>query len=88
MIAFALTGYFTCASFTAIFSAAIQSFEKYHGAISGILCTAIVGGAVVSFLVGAIGDLSGMRVAMMINFVAFFYVFGIAVWGKGKLSQL
>ncbi len=86
LIAFVLTGYFTCSSFTSIFSAAIQSFDKYHGAISGILCTAIVGGAVVGFLVGAIGDTFGMRAAMMVNFVAFLYVFAISVWGKGKLN--
>jgi FHS family L-fucose permease-like MFS transporter len=86
LIAFVLTGYFTCASFTSIFSAAIQSFDKYHGAISGILCTAIVGGAVVGFLVGAIGNTFGMRAAMMVNFIAFLYVFAISVWGKGKLN--
>jgi MFS transporter, FHS family, L-fucose permease len=86
LIAFVLTGYFTSASFTSIFSATIQSFDKYHGAISGILCTAIVGGAVIGFLVGSTGDAFGMRTAMMVNFVAFFYVFAISVWGKGKLN--
>lgn len=85
LIAFVLTGYFTSASFTSLFSATIQSFDKYHGAISGILCTAVVGGAVIGFLVGAVGDSFGMRTAMMVNLFAFAYVFAIAVWGKGKL---
>jgi len=86
LIAFVLTGYFTCASFTSIFSAAIQSFDKYHGAISGLLCTAIVGGAVIGFLVGAVGGTFGMRIGMIVNLVAFLYVFAISVWGKGKLD--
>ena len=86
LVAFVLTGYFTCASFTSIFSAAIQSFDKYHGAISGILCTAIVGGAVIGFLVGAVGANFGMRGAMTVNLIAFLYVFAISVWGKGKLN--
>jgi len=86
LVAFPLVGYFTAASFTAIFSAAIQSFDKNHGTISGILCTAIVGGAVVGFLVGFFGDLFNMRVAMFINVLAFIYVFVLAVWGKGKLD--
>ena len=86
LIAFALTGYFTCASFTSIFSAAIQSFDKYHGAISGILCTAIVGGAVIGFLVGSVGGMFGLRTAMIVNLIAFLYVFAISVWGKGKLN--
>jgi FHS family L-fucose permease-like MFS transporter len=81
-----VTGYFTSVLFTSIFSATIQSFDKYHGAISGILCTAVAGGAVVGFLVGAAGDLTGMRAAMLINFLAFLYVFGISVFGKGKLT--
>lgn len=87
LIAFVLTGYFTCASFTSIFSGAIQSFDKYHGAISGILCTAIVGGAVIGFLIGAVGGTYGMRTAMVINLFAFLYVFVISVWGKGKLNM-
>jgi MFS transporter, FHS family, L-fucose permease len=87
LIAFVFTGYFTCASFTSIFSAAIQSFDKYHGAISGILCTAIVGGAVIGFLVGAVGGSFGLRSAMIVNLFAFLYVFAISVWGKGKLNM-
>jgi MFS transporter, FHS family, L-fucose permease len=88
LIAFVLTGYFTCVFFTSIFSATIQSFEKYHGAISGILCTAVVGGAVIGFLIGAAGNAFGMKAAMLINFISFFYVFAIAVWGKGKFISL
>ncbi len=86
LIGFALVGYFTCASFTSIFSATIQSFDKNHGAISGILCTAIVGGAFLGFLVGFFGDLINLQIAMLINVLAFFYVFTLAIWGKGKLD--
>lgn len=86
LISFILTGYFTAASFTAIYSAALQSFDKYHGAISGILCTAIIGGALISFLVGYLGDYIGLRLAMGLNVLAFGYVFALAVFGKGKLD--
>jgi FHS family L-fucose permease-like MFS transporter len=61
LVAFALVGYFTCASFTSIFSAAINSFGENHGTISGILGTAIVGGAIVGWLVGFVGQLSTMK---------------------------
>jgi fucose permease len=86
LIAFALVGYFTCASFTSIFSAAIQSFDSNHGTISGILGTAIVGGAFLGWLVGAVGGFINMQWAMAINLIAFSYVFALAVWGKGKLD--
>lgn len=86
LIAFALVGYFTCASFTAIFSATINSFKENHGTISGILGTAIVGGAFIGWLVGSTGELLNMKWGMMINILAFGYVFVLAVWGKGKLD--
>ncbi len=86
LIAFALVGYFTCASFTAIFSATINSFKENHGTISGILGTAIAGGAFVGWLVGYIGETLNMNWGMLINILAFGYVFYLAVWGKGKLD--
>ncbi len=86
LIAFAFVGYFTSASFTALFSATINSFEEYHGTISGILGTAIVGGAFVGWLVGATGEMLDMNWAMGINILAFGYVFYLAVFGKGKLD--
>jgi fucose permease len=86
LISFALAGLFTCASFTMVFSGAIQSFETNHGTISGILCTAVIGGAIVGGLVGVVGEAWGMRAGMAINLLAFSYVFLLALWGRGKLS--
>jgi len=86
LVAFALVGYFTCASFTALFSATINSFKSHHGTISGILGTAIVGGAFIGWLVGYTGDVLNMRWAMWVNVLAFGYVLYLAVWGKGKLD--
>jgi len=86
LVAFALTGYFTCASFTSLFSAAINSFKENHGTISGILGTAIVGGAIIGWLIGFTGEHTTMRWGMAINLIAFAYVFYLAAWGKGKLD--
>ena len=44
-----------------IFSLALNSVSRHHGAFSGILCTGILGGAVVPLLVGALGDRIGLR---------------------------
>jgi MFS transporter, FHS family, L-fucose permease len=84
--AFALTGYFTSVLFTSIFSGAIQSFNKYQGTISGILCTAIVGGAFWGLLVGFIGGVINLRVGMLINVFAFAYVLLLALFGKGNIE--
>ena len=86
LISFTLVGLFTCASFTLIFSGAIQSFDANHGTISGILCTAIIGRAIVGGLVGVVGEAWGMKAGMTINLFAFLYVFLLAAWGKGRLD--
>ncbi len=85
LVSFALCGLFTCASFTLIFSGAIQSIQTNHGTVSGILCTAVVGGAVIGGLVGAVGEAWGMKAGMSLNLVALVYVFALALWGRGRL---
>ena len=84
LVSFALVGYFTCVSFTAIFSAVINSFNHDHGMLSGILGTAIVGGAFIGWLVGVVGNAYGMVWGMAVNVIAFAYVMAVAVWGKRK----
>ena len=44
--------------------------------------------SVIGFLVGSVGDAFGMHAAMMVNLIAFTYVFAIAIWGKGKLNMV
>jgi fucose permease len=83
-VGFAACGFFTSVLFTLIFSGTINSFTENHGAISGLLCTACVGGAVVPPLVGLVGDHFGMSAAMMVPALCFAYVFGLAMLGRAK----
>jgi fucose permease len=80
-------GFFTSVLFTLIFSGTINSFEENHGAISGLLCTACVGGAIMPPLVGLVGDHLGMRAAMMVPAACFAYVFGLAMLGRAKFER-
>ncbi len=47
-----------------IFSLALNSVPRHYGAFSGILCTGILGGALVPLLVGVLGDWIGLRAAL------------------------
>jgi len=85
-LGFAACGFFTSVLFTLIFSGTISSFTDNHGAISGLLCTAAVGGAVVPPLVGLVGDHLGMRAAMLVPTACFAYVFGLAMLGRAKFD--
>jgi len=83
-VGFAACGFFTSVLFTLIFSGTINSFTENHGAISGLLCTACVGGAVMPPLVGLVGDHFGLRAAMAVPALCFAYVFGLAMLGRAK----
>ena len=49
-----------------IFALALNSVAEHHGSFSGILCTAIVGGAIAPLVVGWLGDRVGLRYAMLV----------------------
>ena len=68
--------------FSIVFSLALNSAPEHHGAFSGILCTGILGGAVVPLLVGVLGDHIGLRAALVAVFVTLAYILSIAVWAR------
>jgi FHS family L-fucose permease-like MFS transporter len=55
---------------------------RSRGALSGILCTGILGGAIVPLLVGLLGDWLGLKAAMMTVFVTLVYILGISFWAR------
>ncbi len=83
-VGFAACGFFTSVLFTLVFSGAISSFEENQGTISGLLCTACLGGALIPPLVGWVGDNFGMQVAMLVPALCFAYVLGLALFGRAK----
>lgn len=83
-VGFIACGFFTSVLFTLVFSGTINSFTENHGTISGLLCTAILGGALVPPLVGWAGDNFGMHAAMLVPALCFAYVFGLAMFGRAK----
>lgn len=84
VIGFVACGFFTSVLFTLIVSGTINSFVENQGTISGLLCTAILGGALVPPVMGWAGDNFGLRVAMLIPALCFAYVFGLAMFGRAK----
>ena len=80
--AFPAAGFFLSVMWSIIFSLALNSVPEHHGAFSGILCTGILGGAVVPSLVGLLGDRFGLRFALLTVFVTLGYIFSIAWWAR------
>lgn len=80
--AFSAAGFFLSVMFSVIFSLALNSVSSHHGALSGILCTGILGGALLPLLVGLLGDWVGLRPALTVLFLCVGYILSIGLWAK------
>ena len=88
LYAFPALGFCLSVMWSIVFSLALNSLPRHHGAFSGILCTGIVGGAVVPLLVGWLGDqLGGLRGGMLVVYGTLAYVFSVGVWARPLIAN-
>ncbi|MEH6416190.1 MFS transporter [Pseudomonas sp. CGJS7] len=81
-LAFPLAGFFLSVMFSVIFSLGLNSVAQHHGAFSGILCSGILGGAIVPLLIGLIADHWGLRAGMSLVFIPLLYILSVSVWAR------
>ena len=75
--------------FATIFSLSVHGLGKYTTTASGLLSTAIVGGAVISFLVGLIKDSHTWSIAFILPGICYLYILFYGFNGyKSKFSKL
>jgi FHS family L-fucose permease-like MFS transporter len=82
MIAILAVGLFNSVMFPAIFSLAIQEMGDFAADASGLLCTAIVGGAVLPLLQGSLADYVGVHYAFIVPVVCYSYIVFYALKGS------
>jgi fucose permease len=87
LIGFPLLGFCLSVMWSIIFSLALNSIAEYHGTFSGILCTAISGGAVVSLFIGQLKDWIGLKSAMLFLFLTLGYIISISFWAKPLIKN-
>lgn len=80
--AFAATGFFIAVMWPIIISLALNSVQKHHGSLAGILISGIVGGAVIPFLIGWVGDHFGLKAGLCLLFLTLAYILSIGIWAK------
>lgn len=80
VLAFPVAGFFLSVMFSIIFSLALNSTTRHHGALSGILCSGILGGAIVPLLVGVLGEWLGLRSALTVLFLSVGYILSVSFW--------
>jgi len=87
LIAFPLIGFFIATMWSIIISLALNSVVEAHGSFSGILVTGIVGGALVPFIVGALGDVFGLKIGMLFLLITLSFILSIGFWSKPLINN-
>ena len=85
--AFPCIGLFASIMWPVIASLGLNSVQRHHGAFAGILCTGIMGGAIVPLIIGQLGDRYGLRSGMLVLYVTFGCIFSIGFWARPLVSN-
>jgi len=81
-IAFPCIGFFASIMWPTLVSLGLNSVPQHHGPFAGILCSGIMGGALVPLVIGWIGDRYGLRVGMLFLYLTFGFVLSVGVWAR------
>lgn len=87
VIAFPCIGLFASIMWPTLVSLGLNSVSSHHGPLAGILCTGIMGGALIPLLIGRIGDAYGLRTGMLLLYVTFGCVLSVGLWAKPLISN-
>jgi fucose permease len=87
LYAFPAIGFFASIMWPNLIALGLNSVSEHHGSFAGILCTGIVGGAVVPLIIGRIGDAAGLRAGMMFLYLTFGCVLSIGFWARPLINN-
>ena len=73
--------------FPTIFSLGTEGTGDQAPQASGIMCTAIVGGAIVPFLFGLAADAAGVRLALIVPVVCYAFIALFGVWAAKRATH-
>jgi MFS transporter, FHS family, L-fucose permease len=85
--AFPAIGFFASVMWPILISLALNSVAEYHGSFSGILSTAIIGGAVVPLIIGRIGDFAGLRSGVAFLYLTYGYILSVGFWANPLIAN-
>ena len=75
---------FNSIMFPTIFTLSIQNITDLKPQASGVLCTMIVGGAIIPPLYGLLTDLVGFKIAMLLLLTCYAYIYYFARYAIKK----
>jgi FHS family L-fucose permease-like MFS transporter len=77
-----LCGFFNSVMFPNIFTLGIVGLGPMTSKGSGLIMTAIVGGAVIPYLIGALADAVGIQHSFVIPMICYLYIAYYGLWGS------
>jgi FHS family L-fucose permease-like MFS transporter len=80
--ALVLCGFFNSILFPNIFTLGIAGLGSMTGKGSGLIMTAVVGGAVIPYLLGSLADKVGIQYAFVLPILCYLYISFYGVWGS------
>ncbi|WDD99931.1 sugar MFS transporter [Thalassomonas actiniarum] len=87
MYAILLVGLFNSIMFPTIFSLALRGLKHHTSQGSGILCLAIVGGAIVPLLQGILADNIGIQLSFILPLLCYLYIGYYGLFGSKSKSS-
>jgi MFS transporter, FHS family, L-fucose permease len=88
LFAFPVLGFCISVMWPVIFSLALNSLAEHHGSFSGILCTGIIGGAVVPLIIGWLGDRFGLRNGMFFLYLTMGWILAVGFWARPMIKNI
>jgi fucose permease len=79
-----LIGMFVANIWPLVFSIAVEKYPNRSNEISGLMMSAICGGAVIPLVMGWVSDLSGVTAGIYVLIVCMVYLFGVGVYSLKK----
>lgn len=88
MVAILLVGFCNSIMFPTIFSLALQGLGKHTSQASGILCLAIVGGAIVPLAQGMLADNIGVQLSYLLPIICYVFIAYYGISGSKIKTNL
>jgi MFS transporter, FHS family, L-fucose permease len=86
-LAFPAIGLFASIMWPTIVALGLNSVAEHHGPLAGILCSGIMGGALVPFLIGHLADAFGLRSGMLLLYLTFGFVLSVGFWARPLINN-
>lgn len=86
-LGFPCIGLFASVMWPIIISLALNTVLEYQGPLAGILCSGIMGGAILPLIIGRIADAAGLRTGMCLLYISFGWVLAVSFWAKPLITN-